>query len=284
MRRLRLTITLKESTVLDVDKLIDGQKLRNRSHAIEYILNQNLNQKVYKAIILAGGRGTKLRPYTLETPKSLLLIKGQPIIKYLIENLKKSGVTDIMICVGHLGNKIKDYLKDGKEFGVKISYSEEKKPLGTGGAISKIKDFIDDKPFLVLHGDILIDLNLKDLLEYHSEQGGSIIGTIALSQVNNSSMWGQFRMHGTKIVNFIDKTKKGEEESHLINTGVYVFEKKIFDYFPTGQKTFLLEDIIKNLIKDRKITGFVFEGQWFDVGTPETYEEAIKSFLLKSST
>lgn len=277
MRRTRLTITLKDSVIANIDSLIDGESLRNRSHAIEFILSSYFKPVVGKAIILAGGRGTKLRPYTYEIPKGLLLIKGKPILEYMIENLKKAQICDIMICTGHLGEKIKEYFGDGKRWGVKIRYHEEKAPLGTGGAIGSVAPFVGESPFLVLHGDVLTNLNLKDLLSFHSEQES--MATVALTSVHNPYNMGRLRLHGVKIVNFYPTPKNIDDESHLVNTGVYVFDKKIFEYFPKNKKSFLLEDVLSRLIVDRKIAGFFFDGKWFDVGTLESYEEAIKKFV-----
>lgn len=278
MRRNRLTITLKETFTNDIDRLVDGEKIRNRSHAIEYILSQYFKPLINKAVILAGGKGEKLRPYTYELPKSLLPIKGKPILEHLIENLRKADIREIIICVGYLGEKIKEYFGDGNKIGVKIQYSKEQIPLGTGGAIKKIHHFVKNESFLVLHGDILTNLNLKDLINFHKEQEN--VGTAALIQTNNPLPFGQFELHGTTIVGFYDKTKQGEEKSHLVNTGVYIFDNKIFDYFPKEKNVFMLENILKQLILDKKLSGFVFEDQWFDIGTPESYGEAIKKFTL----
>jgi len=276
MRRTRLTITLKKSVVSELDQLIDGDTLRNRSHAIEYVLSQYFKPMIRKAIILAGGKGENLRPYTYELPKPLLPIKSRPILEYLIENLRKAEIRDIIICIGYLGEKIKEYFSDGKKWGVKIQYSEEKTPLGTGGAISRTYSYVKNQSFLVIHGDILTSLNLKDLFNFHKEQ--QTIGTVALTLVKNPSSFGQLKLHGAKIVSFYSKTKKGEEESSLINTGVYVFSKEIFRFFPKNKKSFMLEDVLSRLISQKKLSGFVFEDQWFDVGTPKNYEEAIKHF------
>lgn len=281
MRRLRLTITLKKDITDVVDKLIDGQKLRNRSHAIEYILTQYFKPSVSKAVILAGGQGTKMRPYTYEMPKALLPIKGKPILEHLIENLKKSGIYDIIICIGHLGDKIKDYFGNGSRFGVNIIYSEEKKTLETGGAIKKVKNFLSEDPFLVIHGDILFDLNLVDILDFHKVEG--LMATAALTTENNAAVFGRFKLHGIKIEEFLEKPKKNKLESYLVNAGVYVFDKKIFDYFPKEKENFLLEDILRKLIQERQVAGFVFSGKWFDVGTLENYEKAIKSFSKSGS-
>lgn len=276
MRRLRLTITLKDSLINEIDKLVDGQKIRNRSHGIEYILSQYFKPAITKAVILAGGRGEKLRPYTYELPKSMLPVKGRPLLQYLIEDLRNADIHEIIICVGYLGDKIKKYFDDGARFGVKIIYSDEKTPLGTGGAIKKIRALIKNESFLVLYGDILINLNLKDVINFHNDY--EVTATVALTSANNPSPFGQFELHGNKIVGFYEKIKKEETKSHLVNTGVYVFKNTIFRCFPDTPKDFMLETILQDLIKNNELNGFVFEGKWFDVGTPDNYELAIKQF------
>ncbi|HLC94521.1 MAG TPA: sugar phosphate nucleotidyltransferase [Patescibacteria group bacterium] len=280
MRRIRLTITLQEGLIENVDHLVDGEKIRNRSHAIEYILLQYLKPHIGKAVILAGGKGEKLRPYTYELPKPLLPIKGRPILEHLIENLRMADVREIILCVGYLGDKIREYFGDGKKWGVKIQYSEEKTPVGTGGAIKKIRAFVKDDPFLVLHGDILTNLNLTDIINFHKDQASK--ATVALVSTKDPSLFGQFELHGSKIVGFYERTRKGEEKSYLVNTGVYVFNKAIFDYFP-NKPAFMLENILQNLIGKKELSGFVFEDQWFDVGTAENYGEAIKKYISKTT-
>ena len=157
MRRSRITITLNSDLLKKVDRLIDKNKIRNRSHAIEYVLNKYTQSNVHKAVILAGGRGTQLRPYTYEIPKPMLPVKGTPILEHLIKQLKKNNVADLIICISYLGEKIRTYFGNGEQFGVRIQYSEEDENLLTGGAIKKIKDQLGNETFLVVHGDILTD-------------------------------------------------------------------------------------------------------------------------------
>lgn len=276
MRRVRLTITLKESLITDVDTLIDGEKIRNRSHAIEYVLLQSFKPSINKAVILAGGKGENLRPYTYELPKSMLLIKGRPILEYLITDVRDAGIREIIMCIGHRGEKIKEYFGDGSKFGVKISYSEEKTPLGTGGAIQAIFHRIKDQSFVVLHGDIVVNLNLKDVIQFHKDQ--ETVATVALTPIDNPSPYGQFELHGQAIVGFHEHSKKGEIKSNLVNTGVYIVNKEISQYFPQSKKVFMLESVLQKLIQKKQLTGFVFEGQWFDIGSIKSYERAIKFF------
>lgn len=268
MRRARITITLNQKFLKNIDSLIDQKTIRNRSHAIEYILGKHFEAGIKKAVILAGGRSAKF----------LLPINGQPIIAYLIENLKNSHICDIIICTNHFGKKIKDYFGNGKNFGVKITYSHEDETLQTGGALLKIKKLIDDQPFILLHGDVLTDFPLNDLISFHLEEKPLV--TVALTSVNKPESFGQMKLHGTQLVNFYQKNHSHKIRSHLINTGIYAFDPSVFGYFPENKKSFLLEDIIEKLIKKSQVNGFVFEDQWFDVGDPKNYNKAIKEFKI----
>jgi NDP-sugar pyrophosphorylase family protein len=276
MRRSRITITLNQNTINQVDLLIDKNKIRNRSHAIEYVLNQCLQPKIRKAVILAGGQGTKLRPYTYEVPKAMLPVKGKPILEHLINQLKKSGISEIIMCTGYLGDKIKEHFGTGKSLGVTITYSEEKQPLHTGGALLKVQKYIGNETFLVIHGDILTTLSFQELIDFHQKEGRQ--ATVALTTVDSPSQFGQLTLRGTKLIHFYQKQPKAEVKSYLIHTGMYVFETNIFKYFPKNQTNFSLEDVIEKMVKEQQVNGYVFEGQWFDVGSPENYERAIKEY------
>lgn len=278
MRRSRITITVQQETLNKIDHYIDGEKIRNRSHAIELILNEYLQPKIDTAVILAGGQGTKLRPYTYEIPKSLLPIQGKPLLEYTIYNLKRSNIKNVIICIGYLGKKIKDYFGNGSKYGLHITYSEETKPLQTGGALLKIKHLVQNMPFLVIHGDIVTNFDLRDLITFHNENKST--GTIALTPTAYPTDFGQLTLHGIKLINFYQRTKKKEIKSNLINCGIYIFEPEIFSFFEKSTDHSLLENIIGQLIEEKKINGFVFEEQWFDVGNPENYERAIKNFKI----
>ncbi len=188
---------------------------------------------------------------------------SKPVLEYLIVNLKKSGITDIIICTS-LGNKIREYFAGGGQFGVHIVYSHEKNPLLTGGALLKVKNHLDHKPFLVVYGDILTNLPFSDLVDFH--EAHKTLATIALTTVAKPENYGQLQLHGITLVNFYQKNENKTVKSNLINCGIYIFEPEIFDYLPKGSQPFLLETVIEKLIREKKVNGFVFEEQWIDVG------------------
>jgi NDP-sugar pyrophosphorylase family protein len=272
MDRQRLTITLSNQTLKRVDGVIDGTRIRNRSHAIEFLINQSLVPHVNQAVILAGGKGLHLRPYTFEMPKGLLPVGGKPILEHIVELLSVSGVRNIIFSIGHLGEKIKEHFGDGKKFGVQITYIDEQKEAGTGGALQLTKKYIKGDTFLVLHGDILINMNINELIAFHKRR--ETVGTIALTSVVDPSQFGEVVMNGNRITKFVEKPKKGEQTSQLINCGVYVFEKDIFDTLPKSER-FQLEDVLVKLAKEKRLSGYLFGGRWIDVGTPQSYEKAI---------
>ncbi len=276
MRRSRITITLQRSVLNKIDGLIDGETIRNRSHAIEYILNKHLQNGVKKAVILAGGKGSKLRPFTYEIPKSLIPIKGKPLLEYTIESLKNNNSDEIIVCTGYLGEQIKKHFGDGKKFGVHMEYSDDTSPRQTGGALLKAKKFLSHESFLVIHGDILTNFQYQDILQFHMEHKPII--TAAMVAVEHPEEFGQMQLHGIQLVHFFNKNKSASVKSHLINCGIYVCSPEIFDYLPKDRKSFLFEDIIETLILEKKVNGYVFEQQWFDVGSTANYEKAIKEY------
>ena len=178
-----------------------------------------------KAIILAGGLGTRLRPLTYKTPKALLPFQGRTLTEQVLDVLKKSNITDIYLSIGYMADKIKDYFGDGSKFGVKITYVEEKEPLGTAGPLNLLKKL--ESSFVMLNGDNLFNADFNKMLEFHKKN--KAVGTIALTQVDDPSHYGAARMEGDRIIEFVEKPKKGEEPSNLISTGYYILEPEVFD-------------------------------------------------------
>jgi len=274
LNRERLTITLREDILNELDGMVDGIKIRNRSHAIEMVLSKALSgRKVKKAFILAGGKGTRMRPLTYEIPKSMIPLKGKPLVQHIMELCRKYDVRDIILSVGYLGDKIKQHFGDGSNLGIKISYVEEREELGTAGPLNLAKEMLDG-PFLMFNGDVLCTLDIPDFIRFHEEKNA--VATIALTQVKDTSSFGVVKMKGDRIVEFIEKPT-ASEDSKLINAGVYLLEPEIFKYIPKGRAS-IERDVFTKLAKEGKLYGYHFEGEWLDTGTPEAYEHAIKNW------
>lgn len=276
MERERLTITLKKEIVNAVDRMIDGAKIRNRSHAIEYALSRNLLPEQTKIVILTGGEGVKLRPFTYEMPKALLPIHGKPLLQHTIEFTAKSGFKEIIISVGHLGEKIKDYFKSGNSYGVNITYIDQnKKEIGTAQPLLQMKKILNESPFILWYGDVLAKPDLFDMLEFH--KANKNIATMGITSVDKSSDWGVVNLKGSKVIEFSERPKKETGISHLINAGIYIMNPQIFEHIKTASKSLEI-DILAKLAKENNLSGYSLEGQWFDIGSLENYEKAVKEW------
>ena len=251
--------------------------MRNRSHAFEVLLANTFDSETKQAVILASGEGTHMRPFTYEIPKPLIPVNGKPILEHTINALQQYGITNIVITVSHLADKIIEHFGDGANFGVQIKYVKEKKPSGTAGALASAQKSLQPGPFLMLYGDILLDLDLLEFLRTH-KQYKSAVGTLALTSIADPSSYGAVKMRGNKIVEFSEKPPVDRRVSHLIFAGVGAFDATIFSLITKKKKgTLSLEkDVFPLLIKKGTLYGYPFEGQWFDVSTPETYEHVLK--------
>lgn len=276
MERERLTITLKKEIVNSVDRMVDGAKIRNRSHAIEYLLSKNFFSEKTKVVILTGGKGLKLRPFTYEMPKALLPIHDKPLLQHTIENIAKNGFKDIIISTGYLGNKIKEYFRDGSNFGVKITYVEHKgKETGTSGALLKVKKEIGESPFILWYGDVLADVDLFDMLDFHKSNKALV--TMGITSVEKASDWGVVNLKGSNVINFTERPSKKISISHLINAGIYVMEPEFLNHIPKNSKGLEI-DILPKLAQKGELSGYSLCEQWFDVGSLANYEKAVKEW------
>jgi NDP-sugar pyrophosphorylase family protein len=227
-----------------------------------------------KAIILAGGLGTRLRPLTENTPKPLLTIKGKPIIEHALLNFKKHGITDIVLSVGYRADLIKEYFGDGSKWEMKIEYCVEDEPLGTGGAIRKAAEGINEK-FLVINGDNLADFNWSELIAAHERNQAKI--TLALFPVEDVTQYGIAELEGEKIKRFIEKPKAEEAPSNLNNAGGYVMEKETLAILPPGF-CMIERDCFEKLSPQGVIFSCCHKGQWFPTDTLEKYYRAEEKF------
>jgi NDP-sugar pyrophosphorylase family protein len=235
-----------------------------------------------KAVILAGGKGTRLKPYTTVFPKPLMPIGDKPILEIVVRQLKSHGFNEIMMAVGHLAELIMTFFNDGSKYGMKIKYTREDKPLGTAGPLSLMKDKLNE-PFLMMNGDVLTTLDFSDLVNYHKRNGA--IATIALNKRVVKIDFGVVEIDvSNSIVGYSEKPKI----DYLVSMGIYVFEPRVLEYIrPNEYLDF--PDLIKKLISNGEtVKGYVYDGYWLDIGRPDDYERAdreieeIYSKLFKS--
>ncbi|MFH1249399.1 MAG: sugar phosphate nucleotidyltransferase [archaeon] len=230
--------------------------------------------EVRTAVILCGGKVTRLKPLTYEIPKPLLPVCGKPILEHLFDLFKKYEIGDITLSVGYLKDKIKSHVGDGLKLGLRVSYIEEDEPLGTAGPLFYLKNKVHE-PFIVSNGDELKNVNIDEMLENHVKNKALI--TIALKKIDNPNDYGVAKLDGDKIIEFVEKPPKGEEPSNFISAGFYIIDPKVLDYISKGF-SMLEKDIFPRVAKEGKLYGYKFDTQWFDTGTMERYEIAIKNW------
>lgn len=235
-----------------------------------------------KALVLAGGFGTRLRPLSCSRPKMLFPIANKPLIDYTLEALsKEESVDTVILAVYYMAESLVRYLGPTK-YDLGILYSREQRPLGTGGPVKKAEDMLNNGPFMVMNGDLLTDFDFKRLIEYHKEKGG--IATIALTQVSDPSRYGSVELDWEgRITRFVEKPEFGMAPSNLINAGIYIMEPEIFDYIPDGRKVRIETEVFPKLAEEQKLYGFESHGFWMDIGEPQDYLIANALMLSKGS-
>jgi len=223
-----------------------------------------------KAIIMAGGEGTRLRPLTCNIPKPMMPIMDKPVMEYAVELLKKNGITDIGVTLQYLPDEITSYFGDGKDFGVNMRYFIEETPLGTAGSVKNAENFLDDT-FIVISGDALTDIDLSKAIAYHKKK--QAIATLVLKEVPVPLEFGVVVTDNNgKVTGFLEKPSWSEVFSDKVNTGIYILEPEIFNYFEQEQKFDFSNDLFPILLHDKKpMFGYVAEGYWCDIGNIEQY-------------
>ncbi len=234
-------------------------------------LNKTSN-KIKQAVILAGGKGKRLQPYTKILPKPLFPVGDQPIIEILLRQLAKAGIKEAILAVGYQAELIKIILGNGSQFGLKIRYVLEKSPLGTAAPIKKIKSL--DQNFLVLNGDLLTDLPFADFIKAHLDAKAP--ATVAAFKRSVKVDFGVISAEADKIIKYYEKPI----HRYLVSMGIYAFNRDIIKLIPNGKFDF--PDLVNKLIKTGENPSiYPYNGRWFDIGRPEDWEEADKLFQRK---
>lgn len=224
-----------------------------------------------RAIVLAGGKGTRLAPYTRVLPKPMMPIGDKAILEVMLYQMKHAGIDEVTLTVGHLAGLMRAFFQDGSHLGLKINYSYEDKPLGTAGPLSMIEGL--SETFLVANGDVLTDLHLKDLIAFHKENKGIV--TIASHRRKVHIDLGVIEINGDhEIKDYIEKPSP----EYLVSMGIYVFEPAALKYIPKGQY-FDFPDLIKKFLAAKeRVIAYPFGGYWQDLGRPDDYEQASDDF------
>ena len=231
-----------------------------------------------KAVIMAGGEGTRLRPLTSNAPKPMLPLVNRPMMEHIIDLLKRHGIEDIVVTVAFMANAIRTYFGDGSEFGVNISYATEETPLGTAGSVRNAMDQLDER-FLVISGDVLTDIDLGAIIEFHDQH--KAMATIGLAHVENPLEFGiVITTEDGRIERFLEKPTWGQVFSDTINTGIFVLEPEIFEHIEADRPVDFSSEVFPKLLAgDLPLYGAIADGYWEDVGTLDSYVRAHKDIL-----
>ncbi|MFI1381680.1 sugar phosphate nucleotidyltransferase [Embleya sp. NPDC020886] len=227
-----------------------------------------------KAVVMAGGEGTRLRPMTSSMPKPLLPVVNRPIMEHVLRLLKRHGLSETVVTVQFLASLVRNYFGDGEELGMTLTYANEETPLGTAGSVKNAEEALKDDTFLVISGDALTDFDLTALVEYHRAKGAMV--TVCLTRVPDPLEFGITIIDDEgRVDRFLEKPTWGQVFSDTVNTGIYVMEPEVFDYVAAGVSVDWSGDVFPKLLKEGKpIYGYVAEGYWEDVGTHESYLKA----------
>ena len=227
-----------------------------------------------KAVVMAGGEGSRLRPLTSSRPKPLAPVANKPVMHHIVDLLRRHGFTEIVSTLHYLADEIENYFGDGTDMGVSMAYVVEDTPLGTAGAVKMAEPLLGGERFVIISGDALTDIDLTALLDYHTQRGAA--ATIALQRVANPLEFGVVVTddHG-RITRFLEKPSWGEVFSDTINTGIYVLEPEIFEYMESGKNYDFSRDLFPRMLRDGKpLYGCVTSGYWSDIGNLQQYQQA----------
>jgi len=227
-----------------------------------------------KAMILAAGLGTRLRPLTDHLPKPLLPLNGRPLIEYTLLLLRRSGITEVVINLHYQGDKIMRALGDGSRWGMKLRYSEEPEILGTGGGIKKAEAFLSDGPFLVINSDILVEIDLDRIIGFHRRNQAA--ATLVLREDPEVDRWGAVGVDsGQRIRQLLGRPDwTGEALAKRMFTGIHVMDPRVLNYIAASGFSTIIDAYVEMLRKGEKLLGPIHPGYWNDIGTPERYRRA----------
>lgn len=231
-----------------------------------------------QAVILIGGKGTRLRPITYDVPKAMVPLRNKPYIEYMVDSLRRAGLDGAIFSMGYLPDPIRRHF-DGQEMnGFCLQYVVEDYPLGTAGGIKNVEKYLDGGPFVATNGDVLTGLDLGEVIEAHYDSGA--LATITLTSVENATAYGLVEVdHRLRVTRFIEKPASNEIHSSLINAGIYVLERQVLNMIPKGREVSIERDIFPKLQAMGKLRAYISSAYWRDIGTPRSYLAASHDVL-----
>jgi NDP-mannose synthase len=224
-----------------------------------------------KAVVLAGGQGARLAPYTKILPKPLMPIGDMPILEILLRQMKRAGIDEVILTVGHLAHLLRTFFQDGGQYGLRIHYSYEDCPLGTAGPLSLVEGL--DDTFLVANGDVLTTLDIPHMLEFHRHSGAAATIATHSRQVRVDLGVVQFN-GGQEIIGYTEKPTF----DYSVSMGIYIFEPRVLGYIPHNQYLDFPNLVLRLISFGEKVVGYPFTGYWQDLGRPDDYEQAVDQF------
>jgi len=232
-----------------------------------------------KAVILVGGLGTRLRPLSINTPKSMMPVVNIPFIEYVIRRLSRHNIRQVVLAISHLAQPIKNYLGDGSHFGINIFYTVEETALGTAGAVKNAEQYLDDEAFVVLNGDIFTDLDISAMTALHNRRKAKI--TIALTPVEDPTHYGLIETDNRdRVTRFLEKPSPEQVTTNMINAGTYIMEAEVLNSIPMHTMFSFEHQVFPPLLQEGEpIYAFPSSCYWMDIGTPQKYQQLNRDLL-----
>lgn len=235
---------------------------------------------ISRAVLLVGGKGTRLRPLTYQRPKALIPLLDEPLIAFELRLLARYGITDIVLACGYKAELLEGFLGDGSRWGVQLTYVEDPVPLGTAGAIKNVQTHIDG-PFVCMNGDLVYDVDLAELTAAHVSRGAMV--TFCLRRVTDIRRFGLIRSDDAGwVTDFLEKQEQDETGRNTVNSGVYVMSPEVLEYIPKGEEYSNETQLFPGLLREgRPLLGHVpaAQGYWADVGTIDSYRDTTRDLL-----
>lgn len=237
------------------------------------------NTKQHKtncAVIMAGGKGIRLRPLTYDCPKPMIKVAGRPILERIIHQLKSAGISEIYVSLNYLGEVIEKYFQDGKKFGVNIKYVKEKKFLHTGGSLSLIRENFSE-PIIIINGDLVTDINFKHFLNFHKK--GKYVATMGVKAFVQEVPFGVIKKNRNTLIKLIEKPKT----DYLVNAGIYILNPEVIKLIPKNKVYPITNLFEKLLLKKQKVGVYNMKEDWIDVGRLDELKKAEEKILCSQN-